>query len=128
MAKVKTQPRPDRLFRALADPTRIAILRLLQEAGELCVCDLVSATRVPQPTASRHLAYLRRVGLVAARKDGLWSHYRLIEPRDPLHRRLLDCIACCGAGAGAGATMSCGDASNSGARGRAKASGRNRCC
>jgi ArsR family transcriptional regulator len=58
----------DRLFRAFSDRTRLRILHLLQE-GELCVCDLVSVLRVPQPTASRHLAYLRRAGLVRVRKE-----------------------------------------------------------
>ena len=63
----------DRLFRAVSDRTRLRILHLLQD-GELCVCDLVSVLRVPQPTASRHLAYLRRAGLVQVRKDKSWSY------------------------------------------------------
>jgi len=86
--------RPDALFRAMSDPTRLAILRLL-DPGELCVCDIVAALRVPQPKASRHLAYLRRSGLVEARRDGQWSYYRLAEPDSLLHQRLLDCLEYC---------------------------------
>ncbi|MEX0775584.1 MAG: metalloregulator ArsR/SmtB family transcription factor [Phycisphaeraceae bacterium] len=81
-------------FRAMADPTRLRLLHLLTR-GERCVCELVDTVDQPQPTVSRHLAYLRRAGLVAARKDGLWVHYRLTEPHDELQRRLLDCIGCC---------------------------------
>jgi ArsR family transcriptional regulator len=84
----------DAMFRAFADPTRLRILNLLL-AGELCVCDIVNTLRVPQPTASRHLAYLRKSGLVQARRDGLWIHYRLAPPRTTFHKRLLDCLACC---------------------------------
>jgi len=84
----------DRLFRAFSDPTRLRILSLLRR-GELCVCELVGVLGVPQPTASRHLAYLRRAGLVEARKDGLWMHYRLTTPKSALHQKLLDCLACC---------------------------------
>ena len=70
------------LFRALADQTRLRILALLA-SGEVCVCNIYGALGVPQPTASRHLAYLRKSGLVAARRDGLWVHYRLAMPDDP---------------------------------------------
>jgi ArsR family transcriptional regulator len=80
------------MFRALADPTRLRILGLLSHEGELCVGDLVATLRVPQPTASRHLAYLRRAGLVDVRKDGLWSHYSLAGARTARHRALLLCL------------------------------------
>lgn len=86
--------RPDLLFRAFADPTRLRLLHLLS-AGELCVCDLVEVLEVPQPKVSRHLAYLRRAGLVCARRDGLWSHYRLAEAAHALQAKLLDCLTCC---------------------------------
>ena len=59
------------LFKALADDTRLRILALLQ-AGEICVCDIHGTLGLPQPTVSRHLAYLRKAGLVQGRKDGLW--------------------------------------------------------
>ncbi|HET9706108.1 MAG TPA: metalloregulator ArsR/SmtB family transcription factor [Vicinamibacterales bacterium] len=71
------------VYAALADPTRLRILSLLGE-GEVCVCHLHASLDVPQPTASRHLAYLRKSGLVAARRDGTWMHYRLAEITDPV--------------------------------------------
>src|SRR3982750_4639927 len=64
------------LFKALADATRLRILGLLL-TGEVCVCDIHETLKIPQPKASRHLAYLRRSGLVETRRDGLWIHYRL---------------------------------------------------
>src|SRR6185369_13323311 len=72
----------DRVFSALADETRRRILGLLA-SGEICVCHIHEALDVPQPTASRHLAHLRKAGLVATRKDGLWVHYRLADLNDP---------------------------------------------
>jgi ArsR family transcriptional regulator len=89
----KTTP-VDLMFRAFSDRTRLRILHLLRR-GELCVCDLVAVLDVPQPKASRHLAYLRRAGLVTARKEGLWMHYRLAPARSVFHQKLLDCLACC---------------------------------
>lgn len=77
------------LFKALADRTRLRILGLLLD-GEVCVCHLHESLGVPQPKASRHLAYLRRAGLVDARKDGLWVHYRLATMADPVIQALLD--------------------------------------
>ena len=65
-------------YKALADATRLRILALLAD-GEVCVCDIHDTLRVPQPTASRHLAYLRQAGLVEARREGTWMHYRLAE-------------------------------------------------
>ena len=82
------------MFRAFSDRTRLRILHLLLR-GERCVCDIVAITRVPQPTASRHLAYLRRAGLVLARKDGLWVHYKLAPARSSFHRSLLKCLKEC---------------------------------
>ena len=70
-------------YAALADPTRLRILSLLGD-GEVCVCHIHASLDVPQPTASRHLAYLRKSGLVAARRDGTWMHYRLAEIADPM--------------------------------------------
>lgn len=84
----------DRLFRAFADLTRLRILSRLRER-ELCVGDVVGILRVPQARVSRHLAYLRRAGLVRVREDGLWSFYSLAPARSRLHRRLLDCLAGC---------------------------------
>jgi ArsR family transcriptional regulator len=73
----------ERLFKALADGTRLRILGLLL-TGEVCVCDIHESLRIPQPKASRHLAYLRNAGLVEARREGLWMHYRLAELPDPV--------------------------------------------
>jgi ArsR family transcriptional regulator len=69
------------LFRALGDETRLRILGLLL-SGEVCVCDIHESLLIAQPKASRHLAYLRRSGLVETRRDGLWIHYRLANPTD----------------------------------------------
>ena len=77
------------LFKALADTTRLRILSLLL-AGEVCVCDLHDTLGIPQPKASRHLAYLREAGLVDARKEGQWVHYRLSNPTDPILRVIRD--------------------------------------
>ena len=87
-------PKVELIFRALSDRTRLRILNLLQ-GGELCVCDLVDVLDSPQPTISRHLAYLRKAGLVVARKDGLWSYYRLTDARTEFHERLLECLMAC---------------------------------
>ena len=84
----------DRLFRAFSDRTRLRILHMLR-GGELCVCDLVAVIAAPQPKVSRHLAYLRRAGLVTARKDGLWSHYQLAPAAGAFHRKLLECLENC---------------------------------
>ena len=65
-----------RILAALADPVRLRLLRLLRER-ELCVCELVDALRMPQYAISRRLRSLRALGLVAARRDGRWMHYRL---------------------------------------------------
>lgn len=84
----------DTVFKGFADPTRIRILSLLA-AGELCVCDIVEILDLPQPTVSRHLAYLRRVGLVAATRDGWFAHYRLAEPAHSVHHNLIGCARAC---------------------------------
>ena len=73
--------RLDLVFAALADETRRRILGLLA-SGEICVCHIHEALAVPQPTASRHLAHLRKAGLVSTRRDGLWVHYRLADIDD----------------------------------------------
>ena len=92
--KAKATTNVDLMFRAFSDRTRLRILHMLT-GGELCVCDIVDVLRVPQPKASRHLAYLRKAGLVIARKEGLWSYYRLAPSRGTFHKKLLDCLVCC---------------------------------
>ena len=84
----------DTLFKGFADPTRIRILSLLA-AGELCVCDIVELLGLPQPTISRHLAYLRRSGLVEATREWKFAHYRLAEPANAVHRNLVACVRSC---------------------------------
>jgi ArsR family transcriptional regulator, arsenate/arsenite/antimonite-responsive transcriptional repressor len=84
----------DRLFRAFSDRTRLRILHLLT-GGEMCVCDLVAVLKVPQPTASRHLAYLRRAGLVEVCQQRSWKYYSLAEPRNSFHVKLLECLNSC---------------------------------
>lgn len=71
------------VYAALADPTRLRILSLLG-SEEICVCHLHASLDVPQPTASRHLAYLRKAGLVEARREGIWMHYRLAPIGNPV--------------------------------------------
>ena len=68
---------PIQLFKILADETRLGIVLLLSELGELCVCDLCTALDQSQPKISRHLALLRESGLLLDRKQGKWVHYRL---------------------------------------------------
>src|SRR5881392_2000811 len=77
------------LFQALSDPTRLRLLNVMA-AGEVCVCYFVAIFEEPQPKISRHLAYLRRAGLVTARRDGKWMHYRIAEPSDAAARRVFD--------------------------------------
>ena len=81
----------DDMFKALADPTRLRILGLLA-GGEVCVCDIHECLAIPQPTASRHLAYLRNKGLVRTRKEGLWVHYALAPMDEPVLRVLMSAV------------------------------------
>lgn len=70
------------LFKALADTTRLRLINLIGN-DEVCVCFFVEVLKMHQPKISRHLAYLRRAGVVAARREGKWIHYRLVEPPEP---------------------------------------------
>ena len=79
------------LFKALADTTRLRILGLLL-IGEVCVCDIHESLKIAQPKASRHLAYLRKAGLVETRREGLWIHYRLGNLRDPVLAAITDAV------------------------------------
>src|ERR1700729_3649646 len=81
MMKVKGKSTLDSLFRAMADPTRLRLLNLIADR-EICVCYFVEILRISQPKISRHLAYLRRAGIVASRREGKWMHYRLVIPKD----------------------------------------------
>ena len=78
----------EELFKALADKTRLRILALLAN-NEVCVCHIHDSLGLPQPTVSRHLAYLRRAGLVATRREGVWMHYALARALDPAVQKVI---------------------------------------
>jgi len=65
-------------FKALADPTRVAIVNRLSGAERVCVCDLTDAFDLSQPTVSHHLRILRDAGLVEAEREGTWAYYRIV--------------------------------------------------
>lgn len=77
------------LFAALADPTRLRLLNLMQ-GREVCVCYFVEILGQSQPKISRHLAYLRRAGIVSARREGKWMHYRIVRPTEAGEAAVLD--------------------------------------
>jgi ArsR family transcriptional regulator len=73
----------ENVFKALADKTRLRILALLGN-NEVCVCHIHDSLGIPQPTVSRHLAYLRKSGIVAVRRDGVWMHYQVSRSLNPV--------------------------------------------
>src|SRR6059036_4341505 len=77
------------LFKALADHTRLRLINLIGDS-EVCVCFFVAVLKTSQPKISRHLAYLRRAGIVSARREGKWMHYRLVDPPDEDAARFLE--------------------------------------
>jgi ArsR family transcriptional regulator len=79
------------LFQALGDRTRLRLLNLMAD-GEVCVCFFVEVLGQPQPTISRHLAYLRRAGLVSARRDGKWMSYAAVRPESAAAGKIFDTI------------------------------------
>jgi len=81
---------PANIFKALADETRLRILALLLAQEELCVCDIIAAVKLPQSTVSRHLAYLRKSGLVSDRRSGLWMYYSIAAGNSVFQKELLD--------------------------------------
>jgi ArsR family transcriptional regulator len=86
-AKLELRP-VSRLFKALADDTRLRIVALLAH-GELCVCHLQAALELPQPSVSRQLGVLRAAGLVEDRREGTWVYYRLLPQSAPECERQL---------------------------------------
>lgn len=86
------------LLKACSDQTRLRLLNLLATEGEICVCHLVDVLGTNQPKVSRHLAYLKRAGLVSDRKDSLWVYYRLSESLAQHATRLIECVNSCCAG------------------------------
>ena len=81
MAKKEKAFDRELFFKALADPTRLRIINLLADQ-EVCVCYFVEILQTNQPKISRHLAYLRRAGIVSARREGIWMHYRISTPKN----------------------------------------------
>lgn len=81
----------EKLFQALGDRTRLRLVNLMAE-GEICVCFFVEVLDQPQPTISRHLAYLRRAGLVSAKRDGKWMSYGLTPPENATARQIFDAV------------------------------------
>jgi ArsR family transcriptional regulator len=80
-----------RLFTALSDPTRLRLLNLM-EGREVCVCYFVEILGQSQPKISRHLAYLRKAGVVSARREGKWMHYRMERLDDPSIAAVADSV------------------------------------
>lgn len=78
-----------RLFAALADPTRLRLLNLM-DGREVCVCYFVEILKQGQPKISRHLAYLRKAGIVIARREGKWMHYSIERPKNEIEASILD--------------------------------------
>lgn len=95
MPKAATPPDVDTVFKAFSDRTRLRILNLLHGSQELCVCDIFEVLGLQQAKVSRHLAYLRRAGLVDTRRDGQWIYYRLSPASGSFHQKMLECISCC---------------------------------
>jgi ArsR family transcriptional regulator len=81
------------IFKALSDESRLRIYNILLASGELCVCDIEQTLRFTQTKVSRHLAYLKRAGLVKDRKQGLWMLYSAAEPKEESQKQLLQAIA-----------------------------------
>lgn len=88
MSKKAVKPDKEVFFRALADRTRLRLLNLMR-TDEVCVCFFVEVLKTNQPKISRHLAYLRRAGIVGVRREGQWMHYRIVQPTDAGAARLL---------------------------------------
>ena len=86
--------KPDYLFKAFSHETRLRILNLLAQR-DCCVCEFQKLLHTPQPKISRHLAYLRRSGLVETHKRGKWVIYSLAKPQNSVHEMLLKCVKDC---------------------------------
>ncbi len=84
----KTELTLESLLRTLADRTRLRLLNIMRDR-EVCVCYFVETLQTSQPKISRHLAYLRKSGLVSARREGLWQHYSIVPPSDAAVAKVL---------------------------------------
>ena len=83
------------VFKVLADPTRLRLMVLLSIQGETCVCKLAQALNAPDFKVSRHLGIMRSAGLVEARREGTWMHYKLSDARSRLEECLQQCFREC---------------------------------
>jgi ArsR family transcriptional regulator len=81
---------PESVFNIMSDPTRLRALILIQSEGEVCVCELTHALKESQPKISRHLALMRDTGIVEARREGTWMHYRLGRSLPEWARRIVE--------------------------------------
>src|SRR5919109_3367020 len=81
----------EKFFIALSDRNRLRLINLMGE-DEICVCFFVEILKMPQPKVYRHLAYLRRAGIVEARREGKWMHYRIVTPSDAHAQRILETV------------------------------------
>jgi ArsR family transcriptional regulator len=91
MAKKEKSFNRELFFKALADPTRLRLINLMGDE-EVCVCFFVEILNTNQPKISRHLAYLRRAGIVSARREGPWMHYRVGKPADENAAQVLEAV------------------------------------
>ena len=80
------------LFKSLEDETRLRIMSLLLDAGELCVCDLITVLQLPQSTVSRHLAILKNAGWLKDRRAGIWIHYSIAQDLNSEQRIVIDAL------------------------------------
>jgi ArsR family transcriptional regulator len=76
------------IVKSLEDETRLRIMALLLDVGELCVCDFIEVLQLPQSTVSRHLSHLKNAGWLSNRRAGIWIHYSLAEDLSPVHKIL----------------------------------------
>ncbi len=83
---------PSQLFTILSDPTRLRALMLIQAEGEVCVCEFTHALDESQPKISRHLAVMREAGVVDARREGTWMHYRIHPDLPDWAKRMIETI------------------------------------
>ena len=83
------------IFKVLSDPTRLRLMVLLSIQGETCVCRLAEALNAPDFKISRHLGIMRSAGLVEARREGTWMHYKLSNARNRLEECLQECFREC---------------------------------
>lgn len=90
LAYIITPMTPETVFNMLSDPTRLRCLMLIQSEGEVCVCELTHALQESQPKISRHLALMRDAGIVEARREGTWMHYRLEHSLPDWARQLVE--------------------------------------